>query len=164
MTWSVCWILCAGGVQHRFRFAFICDGSRESSFVGNKYDGFSPFDFGGPKRQTHSSAKTHSSANSRGIAPRRRYLLNYTSRYSDPASPPALEFHGTPYSSTSHRSNIRGVAQSGSAPGSGPGGRRFESSRPDHSLDFSPFEDDVEGHLYAGLALTASTESSITSF
>jgi hypothetical protein len=27
---------------------------------------------------------------------------------------------------------VRGVAQSGSAPGSGPGGRRFESSRPDH--------------------------------
>ena len=28
--------------------------------------------------------------------------------------------------------HVRGVAQSGSAPGSGPGGRRFESSRPDH--------------------------------
>jgi hypothetical protein len=27
---------------------------------------------------------------------------------------------------------IRGVAQLGRAPGSGPGGRRFESSRPDH--------------------------------
>ena len=26
----------------------------------------------------------------------------------------------------------RGVAQPGSAPGSGPGGRRFKSSRPDH--------------------------------
>ena len=26
----------------------------------------------------------------------------------------------------------RGVAQPGRAPGSGPGGRRFESSRPDH--------------------------------
>ena len=29
---------------------------------------------------------------------------------------------------------VRGVAQSGSAPGSGPGGRRFESCRPDHSI------------------------------
>ena len=29
--------------------------------------------------------------------------------------------------------NIRGVAQSGSAPGLGPGGRRFESCRPDQS-------------------------------
>ena len=28
----------------------------------------------------------------------------------------------------------RGVAQPGSAPGSGPGGRRFKSSRPDHSF------------------------------
>ena len=28
----------------------------------------------------------------------------------------------------------RGVAQSGSAPGLGPGGRRFESCRPDFSL------------------------------
>ena len=27
--------------------------------------------------------------------------------------------------------NIRGVAQFGSAPGLGPGGRRFKSSRPD---------------------------------
>ena len=27
---------------------------------------------------------------------------------------------------------MRGVAQSGSVPGLGPGGRRFESSRPDH--------------------------------
>jgi hypothetical protein len=27
---------------------------------------------------------------------------------------------------------LRGVAQSGSAPGLGPGGRRFESSLPDH--------------------------------
>ena len=27
---------------------------------------------------------------------------------------------------------FRGVAQSGSAPGLGPGGRRFESSLPDH--------------------------------
>src|SRR5437899_12300169 len=33
----------------------------------------------------------------------------------------------------------RGVAQPGRAPGSGPGGRRFKSSLPDHSfsLDFS---------------------------
>jgi hypothetical protein len=30
---------------------------------------------------------------------------------------------------------VRGVAQSGSAPGSGPGGRRFESSRPDQSIN-----------------------------
>ena len=30
------------------------------------------------------------------------------------------------------RHYVRGVAQSGSAPGSGPGGRRFKSSRPDH--------------------------------
>ncbi len=30
---------------------------------------------------------------------------------------------------------IRGVAQPGRAPGSGPGGRRFESSRPDHLSD-----------------------------
>src|SRR5271165_4631376 len=28
--------------------------------------------------------------------------------------------------------NVRGVAQPGRAPGSGPGGRRFESSLPDH--------------------------------
>ena len=28
--------------------------------------------------------------------------------------------------------NVRGVAQSGSAPGLGPGGRRFESCLPDH--------------------------------
>src|SRR6202046_1248130 len=31
---------------------------------------------------------------------------------------------------------IRGVAQPGRAPGSGPGGRRFESSRPDHLKSF----------------------------
>jgi hypothetical protein len=31
----------------------------------------------------------------------------------------------------------RGVAQPGSAPGSGPGGRRFKSSRPDHSFQSS---------------------------
>ncbi len=30
------------------------------------------------------------------------------------------------------KGHVRGVAQSGSAPGSGPGGRRFKSSRPDH--------------------------------
>ena len=47
----------------------------------------------------------------------------------------ALELHGKHF----HRhlagaSSIRGVAQSGSAPGSGPGGRRFESSRPDHLI------------------------------
>ena len=30
----------------------------------------------------------------------------------------------------------RGVAQPGSAPGSGPGGRRFKSSRPDHSFQW----------------------------
>jgi hypothetical protein len=32
---------------------------------------------------------------------------------------------------------IRGVAQPGRAPGSGPGGRRFESSRPDQSRHFN---------------------------
>ena len=32
---------------------------------------------------------------------------------------------------------IRGVAQPGRAPGSGPGGRRFESSRPDHLFPFT---------------------------
>ena len=36
-----------------------------------------------------------------------------------------------------HTKFCRGVAQSGSAPGLGPGGRRFESSRPDH-LFFKP--------------------------
>ena len=32
----------------------------------------------------------------------------------------------------SKRWNVRGVAQPGRAPGSGPGGRRFKSSLPDH--------------------------------
>jgi hypothetical protein len=31
---------------------------------------------------------------------------------------------------------VRGVAQPGRAPGSGPGGRRFESSLPDHSFSY----------------------------
>src|SRR5271165_1283214 len=31
--------------------------------------------------------------------------------------------------------HVRGVAQPGRAPGSGPGGRRFKSSLPDHSLE-----------------------------
>ena len=30
---------------------------------------------------------------------------------------------------------IRGIAQSGSAPGLGPGGRKFESCCPDHDID-----------------------------
>jgi hypothetical protein len=38
------------------------------------------------------------------------------------------------------RSTRRGVAQPGRAPGSGPGGRRFKSSLPDHCFpSFSPF-------------------------
>mgnify|MGYP007113600788 CR=1 FL=1 len=32
---------------------------------------------------------------------------------------------------------LRGVAQFGSAPGLGPGGRRFESCRPDHETPWS---------------------------
>ena len=36
-------------------------------------------------------------------------------------------------------STHRGVAQSGSASGLGPEGRRFESYRPDHILDKAPF-------------------------
>src|SRR6185312_9369308 len=63
---------------------------------------------------------------------------------------------------TSHRHltavHIRGVAQSGSAPGSGPGGRRFESSRPDHSSNSALLKIRSKGYLYAGVALTASTE------
>ncbi len=34
---------------------------------------------------------------------------------------------------SSFRKSCRGVAQPGRAPGSGPGGRRFKSSLPDHS-------------------------------
>jgi hypothetical protein len=60
-------------------------------------------------------------------------LLNYPSRYSEPAGLPK-RLSTTAH--THHRhliaTHVRGVAQSGSAPGSGPGGRRFESSRPDH--------------------------------
>ena len=45
-----------------------------------------------------------------------------------------------PYSSSSRLLNkwLRGVAQSGSAPGLGPGGRRFESCRPDFFLKRQP--------------------------
>ena len=53
---------------------------------------------------------------------------------------------------------IRGVAQSGSAPGSGPGGRRFESSRPDHSSKRALLKIMSKGFLYVGVTLTASTE------
>ena len=38
-----------------------------------------------------------------------------------------------------HSVVCRGVAQPGRAPGSGPGGRRFKSSLPDHSFDCSSF-------------------------
>jgi hypothetical protein len=52
----------------------------------------------------------------------------------------ALEWSCHPYQddgtgrSTQSKAVDRGVAQPGRAPGSGPGGRRFESSLPDHSL------------------------------
>ena len=52
-------------------------------------------------------------------------------RFSKPTQ--MLEQYGTSLSIDISPQYIRGVAQSGSAPGSGPGGRRFESSRPDHS-------------------------------
>src|SRR5260370_4034583 len=51
----------------------------------------------------------------------------------------------------------RGVAQPGSAPGSGPGGRRFKSSRPDHSFQgvisdswsfiYTTVDKIVDGHI-----------------
>ena len=55
----------------------------------------------------------------------------------------------------------RGVAQPGSAPGSGPGGRRFKSSRPDHSFQgvirASGFPaHSTVGDFVGGLALAAS--------
>ena len=40
--------------------------------------------------------------------------------------------------------NVRGVAQPGRAPGSGPGGRRFESSLPDHSFQSYTFQVEVQ--------------------
>jgi hypothetical protein len=52
----------------------------------------------------------------------------------------ALEWSCHPYQDdgtgrpTQSKSVDRGVAQPGRAPGSGPGGRRFESSLPDHSF------------------------------
>ena len=71
-------------------------------------------------------------------------LLNYLSRCCDLAVLPRLAAYGL-HPHRHPRINVRGVAQSGSAPGSGPGGRRFESSRPDHSSKFGSFEDHIEG-------------------
>jgi hypothetical protein len=58
----------------------------------------------------------------------------------------ACAAHGFSPASTQHQ--VRGVAQSGSAPGSGPGGRRFESSRPDHlkSMTCSDFRSGENCH------------------
>ncbi len=53
---------------------------------------------------------------------------------------------------------VRGVAQSGSAPGSGPGGRRFESSRPDHSSGLALSKIMSNGHRLAGETLRALVE------
>ncbi len=54
------------------------------------------------------------------------------------ADPRLLELHGDAnHAGTSQQS--RGVAQPGSAPASGAGGRRFESSRPDHSFQSASF-------------------------
>jgi hypothetical protein len=60
-----------------------------------------------------------------------KLLLNLLSCCCDSATRPSGRgLHSRHQHSTQH--SVRGVAQSGSAPGSGPGGRRFESSRPDH--------------------------------
>src|ERR1700751_3931545 len=52
----------------------------------------------------------------------------------------------------------RGVAQPGRAPGSGPGGRRFESSLPDHSFVLALLKIRSNGYLYVGVTVTPSTE------
>jgi hypothetical protein len=72
-----------------------------------------------------------------------------------------LEPHGKPPNRQLTAALIRGVAQSGSAPGSGPGGRRFESSRPDHSSKLALFRDQTEGVSIsrAGRVSTASSRS-----
>jgi hypothetical protein len=57
-------------------------------------------------------------------------LLNCLSRYCDPASLPRLA--SITMAPASFGNTCRGVAQSGSAPASGAGGRWFESNRPDH--------------------------------
>lgn len=44
----------------------------------------------------------------------------------------------------------RGVAQFGSAPEWGSGGRRFKSSRPDHSRREDPLTNKLKGFLYIG--------------
>jgi hypothetical protein len=65
--------------------------------------------------------------------PQPRSLLNYDKSVPRSSKPTrALEPHGKHLHRYLTAASIRGVAQSGSAPGSGPGGRRFESSRPDH--------------------------------
>jgi hypothetical protein len=71
----------------------------------------------------------------------------------DPAPPAA---HGFLPNAGGYSASIRGVAQSGSAPGSGPGGRRFESSRPDHSSKRALLAIMSKGFLYVGETLTAS--------
>jgi hypothetical protein len=83
-------------------------------------------------------------------------LLNFLSRCCVSASLPTA--HGL-HSTHQHPLGItiRGVAQSGSAPGSGPGGRRFESSRPDHSSERALLAIMSKGFLYIGVTLTAST-------
>src|SRR3984885_4842855 len=76
----------------------------------------------------------------------------------------ALESSCHPYQddgtgrSTQSKSVDRGVAQPGRAPGSGPGGRRFESSLPDHFSNLALSKITLKGYLYAGVALMASTE------
>ncbi len=73
--------------------------------------------------------------NSPSGTPSNRSLLNYPQPVQ--LSCPVLRSGQTDSSCHRHltASSVRGVAQSGSAPGSGPGGRRFESSRPDHSSE-----------------------------
>ena len=83
-----------------------------------------------PQQPRAGSSPTTSSCGNRSTAGLRRvqYLMNGR----QVAQQPLMLSACVTVTSNGLNLTIRGVAQSGSAPGSGPGGRRFESSRPDH--------------------------------